>query len=42
MMGTEFIAFDKVGKEVKWFWNFLKDIPYWSKSVLTICVLCNN
>ena len=32
-MEYEFIALDKVGEEVEWLQNFLKDIPFWPKSV---------
>ncbi|PHT83874.1 hypothetical protein T459_12317 [Capsicum annuum] len=37
-MDFEFIALNKVGEEAEWLQNFLKDIPYWTKSVAPVCI----
>jgi hypothetical protein len=38
----EFLTLDKALKKAKWIWNFVKDILYWPKLVLTICVHCDS
>ena len=41
-MQSEFITFDKVGEEVEWLRQFLKDIPVWPKPVPDICIHCDS
>ena len=41
-METEFIALDKVGKEVEWLRNFLEDISFWPKPTARICIHCDS
>jgi hypothetical protein len=41
-MKLEFIVFDKSREEAKWLQNFLEDISYWPKPMLSICFNCNN
>ena len=41
-MESEFIALDKAGEEAEWLRQFLKDIPFWPKPVVVICIHCDN
>ena len=41
-MEFEFIALDKVVKEVEWLRNFLEDIFVWPKPVTAICIHCDS
>ncbi|PHT87113.1 hypothetical protein T459_09219 [Capsicum annuum] len=41
-MESEFIALDKVGEKEEWLWNFLEDIPYWTKPVEPVSIHCDR